>query len=277
MKTDIDNNWDELFIQVYKQLLFEKARNKINELDIPISILMRSIIGDSQHFEKKQIQFTDELVLFMKNVDLNLSMDQRKVFKAALNNSLKSLAPSCNPPNRNTISYDVIKAISQYLHNDKDVKILFKGSILKENREYLNKLFSEASSSIKNQQDNHYSSKTGPIGNTSHLHKPIKSILEDIGVSPSKKSYSNYIFYEAEGDYNSLHVDREEYGINMLININPSSNKDSFLTMFDNDSFFDTKLGFGEIIVFLAGSLIHGRKPIKKGENVTLLTVGFSY
>lgn len=271
------SDWDELVFQVFERVVAERDLINCEYLKNIVSRLMASMLGGTQCTDKNIIEFSDDFVIFLHKVECGLSVEQRFAFNSMLNNSLKSLAPYCKLPETNSIDYEILKSISLYLGEEGDNKILFKGGILKEHEEYLNNLFDEASNSTKKKRDKHQTSDAGSVGALSHLYSPIKSILDSIGISSLQKSYSSYIFYQSEGDYNSLHVDRDEYGINMLININPNSNRDSSLVIFDGKGLIDVQLGFGDVIVFRASSVIHGRRPIKKGDEITLLTVGFSH
>jgi hypothetical protein len=103
--------------------------------------------------------------------------------------------------------------------------------------------------------------------------------LVESSVGPvSTTGVASFIFYDQEGQGIPPHVDTDIFALNVLMmlehDFGPEGRSD--LVLFPpNEPKMAVPLEPGEIVIFYAGGIMHGRKPLHAKEKVTILTFGF--
>ncbi|WP_150123925.1 hypothetical protein [Methyloversatilis sp. RAC08] len=111
----------------------------------------------------------------------------------------------------------------------------------------------------------------------SELKRFVQSLFP--GVMPT--GVASYIYYDGEGHGLDPHIDTEVYEINVIVmleHVLPVSGEPSHLLIYENDVVPNRVLLVpGEVLILNAGSVVHAREDMARGEKVSILTVGFSY
>ncbi len=87
----------------------------------------------------------------------------------------------------------------------------------------------------------------------------------------------SYLYYDSLGDGIGPHIDKGEFTINALISVVHTAQKEfassTFVYGVDGKK-HDFMIKPGQVLIFDAGHLFHGRTPFGAGETVTTLTIG---
>lgn len=110
-----------------------------------------------------------------------------------------------------------------------------------------------------------------------------EGVLELVGglaggpVQASRQQF--YLFYEEPGDGVGLHVDGHEFALNLLVcveHVAPSPSRSTLTLVTADGSRDEYALTPGEVVVFSAGSVFHGRSAVAPDERVCMLSSGYS-
>lgn len=115
----------------------------------------------------------------------------------------------------------------------------------------------------------------GPVARQLAAHPEFLRLLGDeSGVEPAG---CMYVFYLTPGDRVDPHVDEYEHSINAILMIEHSYvESPSHLLLFHPDQSVErVALASGEMVVIDGSGLVHAREPVKEGETIAILTVGF--
>jgi len=120
----------------------------------------------------------------------------------------------------------------------------------------------------------------GKIANAFAVSDELMAFMESVvpgGVHPT--GIASYIHYDKEGAGIEPHVDTDIFFINLLImlsHVREGDGDPSTLVIYPAGQPMQRfLLEPGETVVMDAAGLIHGREPVKAGETVTILTIGF--
>ncbi|WP_219848110.1 hypothetical protein [Burkholderia vietnamiensis] len=118
----------------------------------------------------------------------------------------------------------------------------------------------------------------GEIANRLATSKEMVELVE-AAVGPAiATGVASFIYYDQEGQGIPPHVDTDIFALNILMMLEHDFDHErrSDLVLFPPDG---PKTGVhlqpGEIVIFYAGGVMHGRKPLHTNEKVTILTFGF--
>jgi len=86
-----------------------------------------------------------------------------------------------------------------------------------------------------------------------------------------------YVFYLQPGDRVDPHVDEYEHSLNAIVMIEHDyTHPPSHLLLFHPDKPVErVALAPGEMVIIDGGGLVHAREPVKEGESISILTVGW--
>ena len=126
--------------------------------------------------------------------------------------------------------------------------------------------------------NNHFLGCGGPTANQLAVSKQLLDFVISKAGSVGATSIASYLFYERTGQGLVPHVDTEVFSLNALMMIEHTGRgaSQSQLVIFSSGlNREEIDLQPGELLLFFADSVVHGRTPVSEGELVTILTVGF--
>lgn len=105
----------------------------------------------------------------------------------------------------------------------------------------------------------------------------LLSLIEAVAGPIRFAKSANYLYYENAGDGIDPHFDSESFSINTLLMLRHHGIRRSALMLFPRGPHDPQKvmLQAGELIIFEAGAIAHGRSPAGPGEQLLLLGMGY--
>lgn len=116
-------------------------------------------------------------------------------------------------------------------------------------------------------------------------------IADELAVSPALVDFAaahagrvtptgiaSYLYYEQPGHGLDAHVDTGVFSLNLIIKLRHENGDDdpANLVVYPPGKPPERiDLAVGEVVLLFAGSVVHGREPMKENEVVQLLTIGF--
>lgn len=127
--------------------------------------------------------------------------------------------------------------------------------------------------------DEHFLGCGAPTANALAASDQLSAFVTQFAGDVQSTGVASFIYYDEPGQGIQPHVDTEVFSLNVLIMLGHKRvlGKNSALVIFPprgEEERID--LMDGEMVIFFAGSVPHGREPIQVGESVSILTLGFS-
>ncbi len=128
--------------------------------------------------------------------------------------------------------------------------------------------------------DEHYLGYGGPIADRLATSPELADLVASVVPKAEATGIASYLFYRDPGQGIIPHIDTDIFSLNVLMMLShryPCGLADpSALYMhFPDGTEQRLQLSPGEVVIFLAGTQAHSRTPIREGETVTILTLGF--
>jgi hypothetical protein len=104
-------------------------------------------------------------------------------------------------------------------------------------------------------------------------------IARELGCEPVPPYHAGYLFYDRPGAGIVPHVDDPEFAINVILMVSrsPTGSQASATVLHPPDGPPQrVVLAPGEAVLLEADGLVHAREPMREGERVTVLTMGFT-
>jgi hypothetical protein len=101
----------------------------------------------------------------------------------------------------------------------------------------------------------------------------------ELGFAPRSPYHAGYLYYDRPGAGIVPHVDDPEFAVNVLLMVqrsNGASQGSATVLHPPEAAPLRVVLAPGEAVLLEAAGLVHGREPMAPGEQVTVLTMGFS-
>jgi hypothetical protein len=146
--------------------------------------------------------------------------------------------------------------------------------------ELLRKLQAEARARRRKatRPNTYFVSAPGPVASGLVLSKEVSQFIADRLGDHRPSGFATYLYYEQPGDCIGVHVDVEEFSVNLLLCIahevpGPSPSR---LIVYEVEAEpRELVLAPGEVVLFQAKHILHTRTPICPGEKVCMLSTGF--
>lgn len=120
----------------------------------------------------------------------------------------------------------------------------------------------------------------GPAARKLVVHRGWRELIaRELGVEPTPPYHAGYLFYDEAGAGIVPHVDDPEFAINviLLVSRSPAGSEGSATVLHPPDGPPQrVVLAPGEAVLLEADGLVHAREPMRDGETVTVLTMGFT-
>jgi hypothetical protein len=121
----------------------------------------------------------------------------------------------------------------------------------------------------------------GPAGTTFVRHRGWRELLgETLGFEPQPPYHVSYLYYDTPGAYIAPHVDEPNFAVNILVVLerNPLGEASGSATVLHPPGQEPVRavLQPGEAVVLEAEGLVHSREPVREGESVTVMTIGYA-
>jgi len=227
-------------------------------------------------------------MLESKLVNFNeaLTEAEKANFKLILGLAAGGLAPSFQKPHEGIVAEafnEVCKTLAQLQPYKKRVGnngLAFRGYPPLLDTLLLQKLKDESSkvrpSAIRYEE--HFVGCGAPIANELATSNELTEFVRIYAGDVLPTGIASYLYYDEPGQGIDPHIDTDIFSLNILImlehlSIEPSR---SALVLFPpNSDPLRLDLVPGEMVIMFAGSIAHGREKIRKGENISILTIGF--
>ncbi len=128
--------------------------------------------------------------------------------------------------------------------------------------------------------DEHFLGPGAPIANQFSISACLQDFVIEYAGEVKATGVASYLFYDEEGQGIAPHIDTDIFSLNVILMLshedaqNPTH--DSALFVFPpGEEPERVNLQPGEMVIMFAGSITHGRKSMKQGESVSILTFGF--
>jgi hypothetical protein len=147
--------------------------------------------------------------------------------------------------------------------------------------ELLSILQQEASTARKDAvtMDGHYLGFGAPRANELAVSSQLTEFVCGWAGTVKPSGIASFLFYEREGQGIDPHIDTDIFSLNVLMMLNhtkPAGLRPSALVVFPPDGEPERlELEPGDMVIFFAGSIAHGRGRMRLGESVSILTFGF--
>ncbi|AHE31602.1 2OG-Fe(II) oxygenase [Burkholderia pseudomallei] len=126
--------------------------------------------------------------------------------------------------------------------------------------------------------DEHFLGCGAPIANELAVSPELKALVRSHAGDVDSTGVASFLFYDEPGQGISPHIDTDIFSLNVILMLEHQSGSQdkSALVVFPPGAPPERlHLEPGEMVIFFAGSIAHGREPIKADEAVTILTFGF--
>jgi hypothetical protein len=127
--------------------------------------------------------------------------------------------------------------------------------------------------------DNHFISPGASIANRLATSFELYELVSKYAGTVKPTGVASILYYEDEGQGIPPHIDTDIFSLNVILMLEHRCDAipdPSALVVFPpNDSPKRIHLASGEMVIMYAGSIIHGREPLHKNEQVTIITFGF--
>jgi hypothetical protein len=129
------------------------------------------------------------------------------------------------------------------------------------------------------QAGQHYASP-GPAARKLVVHRAWRELIaRELGLEPQPPFHAGYLFYDQAGAGIVPHVDDPEFAINVILMVSRSpSGSEGSATVLHPPARAPERvvLAPGEAVLLEADGLVHAREPMRDGERVTVLSMGFT-
>lgn len=216
----------------------------------------------------------EKLHSFVETLDSN-ELDN---YRLLLCRAAGLLAPFENSPV--TPTRDIaFSAVTRSLSDLVPTQLLWRGRRSFIDLRYLEALQSEAAEGQSNvlRYDRHSIGIGGPIADKLARSKELQSFVYELAPSLRATGVASYVYYFKPGDGLEPHVDTEIFSLNVLIMLHHEYiESPSHLVVYPPQQAVQRLLlEPGEVLVMDAAGLVHGRESMKRGESLTILTIGF--
>lgn len=127
--------------------------------------------------------------------------------------------------------------------------------------------------------DGHFLGCGAPMANELAVSSQLTEFVSGWAGKVKPTGIASFLFYEREGQGIDPHIDTDIFSLNVLMMLNhtrPAGYRPSALVVFPPDGEPERlELEPGEMVIFFAGSIAHGRERMRFGESVSILTFGF--
>jgi hypothetical protein len=122
--------------------------------------------------------------------------------------------------------------------------------------------------------------RTSPIANKLATSDELVSLVHEHAGNVSPTGIASFLYYDEPGQGIDPHIDTDIFSLNVLLMLDhqrpAGMDSGSILVMFPPHAEpQQLNLEPGEMVIFFAGSIAHGRKRIQPDESVSILTFGF--
>jgi hypothetical protein len=127
--------------------------------------------------------------------------------------------------------------------------------------------------------DRQFHRKCGPVAAQFARSAEMLALVGRYGgtAAPSAEA-ANYLYYEREGDGIDPHIDADEFTLNvLLLLVHEGDTRRSSLVLFPAGPKRPVRVDLNpaELVLFRAGSVVHGRTGLAAGERVHLIGMGY--
>lgn len=126
--------------------------------------------------------------------------------------------------------------------------------------------------------EEHYLGTGAPIANDLAVSDELVSFVQSHAGGALPTGVASFLFYDEPGLGIDPHVDTDIFSLNTLLMLDHVAGEGDASRLVLFPPYLEPQeyaLKPGELIVFYAGSIAHGRHRMKPGESVTILTFGF--
>jgi hypothetical protein len=223
----------------------------------------------------------------LKNFNGSLTEAEKANFKLLLGLAAGGLAPDFSKPHQglNAQAFDTVSETLAGLQ-PYSARIPYNGLAFRGRPDFLtDKLLASLQDEAKKLRpsarrfEEHFLGCGAPIANQFAISPQLHKFVTKHAGKVEATGIASFLFYDEEGQGIDPHIDSDIFSLNVLIMLehNSISAKRSRLVVFPPHSDPERlDLQPGEMIVMYAGSIAHGRERISYGENVTILTFGFT-
>jgi hypothetical protein len=226
----------------------------------------------------------------LRSLNEKLSEAEQANFKLLLGLAAGGLAPDfAQPPGQEQqAAFDTVSAtlarLQPYGDRISPDGVAFRGRPALMSDEMLASLQAEARdlrpSALR--FDEHFLGCGAPIANKLATSDELVSLVREHAGEVSPTGIASFLYYDEPGQGIDPHIDTDIFSLNVLLMLDHQrpagmgSGPGSVLVMFPPHAEpQQLDLEPGEMVIFFAGSIAHGRKRIAEGESVSILTFGF--
>jgi hypothetical protein len=126
--------------------------------------------------------------------------------------------------------------------------------------------------------DEHFLGCGAPIANRFSVSPELTGLVRRHAGDVRATGVASFLYYDEEGQGIDPHIDTDIFSLNVLLMLShmPGATGSSCLVLLPPRSEPERlDLQEGEMVIFFAGSVAHGRERVGQGESVTVLTFGF--
>jgi hypothetical protein len=264
---------------------------KMNE-----AILNEVLSNEIKIFEKEDLFYLSDFNRYVsRSIKNNLSSDVSGLIKSGEKFSKKELLSFERMLNlvggvlirkntlqkRDPITIYTFDLIRNYFRIKIDKHVIWKGMPEFMNEKILSEFQKESRKKRKQatQRNDAFVSSPGDVASEIIQSDWIQNKVKQLYPRSSFSGFGTYIYYDYDGSNVRPHVDVGEFLINVLVNVEHlfSSKTPTSSTIIYGKDFKERKCFTvpGEILIFPAGALFHGRAPVSNNEKITIFTSGF--
>ena len=126
--------------------------------------------------------------------------------------------------------------------------------------------------------DEHFLGCGAPLANELALSEQLSGLVREHAGDVNPTGVASFLYYDEIGQGIDPHIDTDIFSLNVLLMLrhrHQDGHRSCLVLLPPRSEPERLDLQEGEIVIFFAGSVAHGRERISLGEDVTVLTFGF--